>query len=128
MDSLIPPFWKNPPPDFLGLSGQQSDRAPKHILKVSACFSKCPGQILICLYYKQQEKTAGNCLLTSICWELASRTRIEGHGTARTQHCLEHRLKIGEEVHFRAVQFYEINTAREQDAPYSSLSFCAFDK
>ena len=22
MDSLIPPFWKNPPPDFLGLSGQ----------------------------------------------------------------------------------------------------------
>ena len=22
MDSVIPPFWKNPPPDFLGLSGQ----------------------------------------------------------------------------------------------------------
>ena len=22
MDSLIPPFLKNPPPDFLGLSGQ----------------------------------------------------------------------------------------------------------
>ena len=22
MDSFIPPFWKNPPPDFLGLSGQ----------------------------------------------------------------------------------------------------------
>ena len=51
MDSLIPPFWKNPPPDFFELSGQESYRAPKHILKVSACFSKCPGQILICLYY-----------------------------------------------------------------------------
>ena len=22
MDSVIPPFWKNPPPDFLGLSWQ----------------------------------------------------------------------------------------------------------
>ena len=22
MDSVIPPFWENPPPDFLGLSGQ----------------------------------------------------------------------------------------------------------
>ena len=22
MDSVIPPFWKNPPPDFLGLSEQ----------------------------------------------------------------------------------------------------------
>ena len=22
MDSVIPPFWKNLPPDFLGLSGQ----------------------------------------------------------------------------------------------------------
>ena len=21
MDSVIPPFWKNPPPDFFGLSG-----------------------------------------------------------------------------------------------------------
>ena len=21
MDSVIPPFWENPPPDFLGLSG-----------------------------------------------------------------------------------------------------------
>ena len=50
MDSVIPPFWKNPPPDFLGLSGQWSDRAAKHILKVSVCFSKCPGQTLICLY------------------------------------------------------------------------------
>ena len=50
MDSVIPPFWKNPLPDFLGLSGQYSDRPPKHILKVSACFSKCPGQTLICLY------------------------------------------------------------------------------
>ena len=73
------------------------------------------------------ERTAPNskrrledyCLLTSICWELASRTQIEGHGTARTQHCLEHCLKIGEEVHFRALQFYEINTAREQDTPVS---------
>ena len=43
MAAVIPPFWNNPPPDFLGLSGRCSDRPPKNILKVSACFSKCPG-------------------------------------------------------------------------------------
>ena len=43
MAAVIRPFWKNPPPDFLGLSGRCSDRPPKHILQVSACFSKCPG-------------------------------------------------------------------------------------
>ena len=35
---------------ILGLSGQQSDILPKHVLKVSACFSKCPGQSVICLH------------------------------------------------------------------------------
>ena len=43
MAAVFPPLWKNPPTDFLGLLGRCSDRPPKHILKVSACFSKCPG-------------------------------------------------------------------------------------
>ena len=29
MDSVIPPFWKNPPPDFLGLSGQKKKKKKK---------------------------------------------------------------------------------------------------
>ena len=38
MDSVIPPFWKNPPPDFGDFQDSSQLDLLNIILKVSACF------------------------------------------------------------------------------------------